>query len=568
MADERQSGRESRAQGILEQYGGLEALLSEPASERSGTALELLVLNELDSFGSWGGLPTGADGEARFVRRVCGKLRFDLRQLSELRCEDAQKVRYLLRGIRSQCKRVLGEFGRQRLEPRARLVDSQYLMKLAGSVPAGVEPEGQVPGWYWRVQGRLPGPLARLAALLAAYVGERDTVDDLVRSDGRIDVGALSDTFGCSRGEVRRLLAVLREESVKVKPRVPRPFLDIHRRLSQLAASSFDGLADVELRERLFNISRALAYAFGPEDAVASGVQQLDKIEFDAAIDLLLEERQMSELSAQRDILERLMQRALKTCAALESADMDGAFKDSALLVLDVARIQHHTSPARLQVLLCYSYFLWLGRWYEAFIQTNRAICERCEALVRSKGESEYDRAPEIPQAETLRRVRTFALVNEISCLFNHVHTTARSERFVVRDYGAVEPLAGRLRELLAFDPGATTVLEELLVVQAHLVRAAYNVGRKVAADERERWRLERERQRGALRDLIEAHFSDPKRGVPDVQRLLDASQVGEGCAVGRTLDVIEEALRSRPDVLHTFRAERLALAHRDLEPE
>lgn len=546
---------------IIRSCGGVDELARNLDGDATRRALQLLIMNEAEECGPLPDDVRGTDNDryTAFMARVCSKLRCDLRQLGELTVSEETKAAYLLRSVRKNCRSVRVEYSRRHTIEPATTTDSGFVENAAApSEPLAAEAE-PLPAWWEAVRRRLPSPLARLGVMLASFVGDHDNLDAIFRSNGRVDVGRLAALLRCSRSDVEKVLAALRKEVVKVRQSVPRPFLAIHRELSQLATTSFAGLADCELRQKLFEISRGLAYSFGPDDAIARGARRLDRAVFSQAIDMLLDEREFSPEPEPRTVLERLMQSIVRVREAFEKADIDAAFTYSAMLVLDAARVQHHVGAPRLQVLMAYTYFLWLGGWYDAFIRANQAIADRCDALIRQKGEEFLDAAPEFEGAETLRRVRTFAILNQISCEFHHTVTSARRERFVVRDYDALAHLARRLETLLEQDPEAGTVIDELLVVRAHLARAAYNFHRTASEAEKNRWKEERERQRESLHQHVRQHFFDHLLGAPDVPRLLAAANTAEGSAVDRTLDILQDLLQHYPAAARDLRAERLA---------
>jgi len=336
--------------------------------------------------------------------------------------------------------------------------------------------------------------------------------------------------------------------------------MDGRARLSKLAATSFEGLADAELRRELFDLSRSLAKSFAPENVDARAVKKLDLSDFNTTLDLLLDEWPVLDLPEQRSTLERLMQSIVQVCEALEAGDINRAFVRSGPLILNAARVQHHMSPSRLQVLLAYTYLLRVAGWYDACNEARQAIVARCNAIARQKGEDVLDLPPEFDSGETLRRVRTYARLNILVCLFNYKLTTAPQERFAVKDYDALVGLVDRFGELLADDPDADFVWNELLVLRAHIARAAYNLHRTAKGDAKARWKAERDRRRHELRQMIDEHFFTSDMPKLNARQLVEATlNAAEDCAVERTLDILEEALHDRPQLVREIRAERLA---------
>ncbi|MBU0638541.1 MAG: hypothetical protein KKB50_06725 [Planctomycetes bacterium] len=567
--------RRDRALAIIRQHGGgVEQLINDPGSTRTRQVVELLVWNEVPSRAPLPAGDGGRDADTAFVRRVCSKLMVDLRYLGDLAdLPAAQKERILLRAVSKWCYRTAGEKAQRNAQGTSRSPREAYLPRpdevLDRHHPAPLSDEEAQARWAELLEQAAPSRLARLATRLALYVEDAADLEDLLNCEQRFDVGRLSRTLGCTRAQVRELLAVWRREICKVKAMVPRAFRDVYQRLNRLAAASFQGLADWDLRCELFDISRSLAFAFGPEDADARAVKPLEALEFNTTVDLLLDERSFSERPEQRTVLEQLMQSIVHVREALQAGDTNRAFAHSARLVLEAARVQHHAGPARLQILQAYTYFLRLAGWFEQVVQGERAIAERCNALVREKGPEILDRAAEFESGETLRRVRTYAGLNQLTCRFNHILTSAPQQRFVVRDYDGLVALVPHYERLLRDDPEADFVYSELLVLRAHIARAAYNLHRSArGAPAKQRWQAERDRQRAALLEFVEKHFFTSDFPAENARRLVDATaEAAEGYAAERALDILEETFAGWPAIVTELRATRLAALQYPLRP-
>ena len=564
--------RARRRQAILQlvrQHGGVRHFLQELDGANSAESQETLRYIIQAQLGDRLPLPPvysefmSQDAEDRFLNHACSKLRPTVRKLLEVDLPEPElEDRFLLSVVR-QCERARRGFLKRYAATRCHaLKDESPGRWFAASLDA-TKSEDAASGWFDAVLrgGWVPPHTARLFVLLRLWLDAPVASQCPLTDSGELDFARMAVTLGIAERELRRIVRFLRREAPKVHTAVPRPFRKVHQRLTEFASAPWGTLADAKLREALFDLARDLAFSFGPQDAIARGAKMLVKREFTGAIDLLLEERSFTAAADQRGVLERQMQRIIQICESLEGGNLGAAFSQSASFVLDAARIQHHTSPERLQVLLAYAHLLWLGRWYDACIDANRGVADRCDAIVRLKGEPELDYPPEFENGVSLRRVKTYAAVNALSCRFHHVLTGSPGQRFWVKDYEDLVGLVAELKELIALDPEATTVHEELLVVQSHVVRAAHNRhhGHQLAADERKHWEVEHQRQRAELQRIIDTYFLDAALGVPDVSRLLAAAQTGEGCAVERTLDVVEENLQACPTLAQEMRRVRLA---------
>jgi hypothetical protein len=200
-----------------------------------------------------------------------------------------------------------------------------------------------------------------------------------------------------------------------------------------------------------------------------------------------------------------------------------------------------------------------LAGWYDACNEANQAIIDRCNAIAQQKEEAALDLPPEFESGETLRRIRTYAGSNILVCTFNYLLTTAPQERFAVKDYDALVKLADRFRELLTDDPDADFVWNEMLVLRAHVARAAYNFHRTAKGEAKARWKAERDQQRRALREMIDEHFLTFEMPKLNARQLVEATLgAAEDCAVERTFGILEEVLHDRPELVREIRAERL----------
>ena len=555
------STKRERARLILRESGGIEHLCEQVTQDRTRAALELLVLNEAPERAPHSDATAEPDVDTAFVRRVCSKLACDLRYLPDVDWSADRKEDYFLRALSKRCHQTAREReGRYdtRVPRAAGLLDDVPDQPQPVEESAGRE----VPVWWDTLRTAVLKRQARLEPLLAAYDARPDQAEELLDSQGRFDVAKVARTFGWTGRETRRLLAQLKKEIRKVKPMVPRSFRDLCDRLSKLAATSFEGLADVEFRQELFDLSRSLSTSFAPENVDARAVRKLTRADFEVAVDLLIDEWQFSDRPQQRTVLDRLRESFYQVRESLEAGEVEKAFALSPRLVLDAACVQHHMSPARLQVLLAYSYFLRVAGVYDAYIRANEAILKRCKEIVQQKGEQTLDLDPEFESGESLRRVRTYAASNILICLFNYKYTTAPSERFQVKDYDGLVSLVGRFEELLVRDPEAEFLYEELLVLRAHIARAAYNFHRTAKGQEaKEKWRQERDRRRQELYHLLVTRFASSDNPSVNAQRVIKATlSAAEGFAADRTLDTVEEVLHDRPGIVGELRAERVAL--------
>ena len=555
------SGKHERALLIIRSRGGIEHLSCHPGDEDTRSALELLVLNEKPDRAPYAEDEGGSDVDSAFLRRVCSKLICDLRYLPDVDWDEPKKEEYFLRTIHKRCRQTERERD-GRYDHHA-----PHAAGLMGEVaderpPAPRSARRAQPTWWHLLRDAVLSRQSRLAPLLALYEEHPDRCEALLDKQGRFNLAEVAEAFGWTRRECRTLLTQLRREIGKVRPMVPRSFRDLCNRLNKLAATSFEGLADVEFRRELFDLSRSLATSFEPDNVDARAVRKLSKEDFDVAVDLLIDEWQFSDQPQQRTTLDRLRESIMHVRDALQSGSVEQAFAASPRLVLDAACVQHHLSPSRLQVLLAYSYFLRVGGLYDAYIRANEAILRRCEAVLSKKGADVLDQEPEFESGETLRRVRSYAATNILVCRFNYQYTTAPSERFQVKDYDGLASLLDEYQRVQQDDPKADFILEEQLVLRAHLARAAYNLHRSARnAQQRERWLAERDRRRSELREFVHCHYlgSDDARAC--ARRLIEGTlNAAEGCAADRTLDVIEELLHDQPAVLGELRAERLAL--------
>jgi len=135
----------------------------------------------------------------------------------------------------------------------------------------------------------------------------------------------------------------------------------------------------------------------------------------------------------------------------------------------------------------------------------------------------------------------------------------------VVKDYAALVSLLGRLGQAEQDDAETDGIRYTLLVVQAHMSRAAYNFWRSASRREKQKWDEERCLRRKELVHLIEKEIKhlnesrplDPRDPVERRQafHLRECVEVaGEECAKPRALDEIsaamQEELLSLPDVV------------------
>lgn len=471
--------------------------------------------------------------------------------------------------VRYVCKQTLGERSGQYLVPSLPIDRGTAVEEVAGRV-ARKEPDEtrEAHTLYGDFKSTILSEHAGVYPILAAFEQDRDNVEHTRGKNGKFDAGKIARTLGCPWSEARELAPYLnaaverfRKKLAKMNQLLPRPFRKLHDRLKKLASESLRTLPPVELRRELFDLSRSLVACFDREILVGHGVRRLHASQFDDTVDLLLDEHKCRVPGDERPILERLMQASVHIREALEEGDINRAFAHIPMFVLDSARMQLPKGPARPQILLAYTYTLRLTAQYDEYICASQAIAGACDAVAESKGGQALDGRPEFEHGDTLRRVKTKAMLNELVVLFYFRFTTAADKRFMVKNYEGLASLPGRMEELLRADARAEAVTGELLVVQTHLARAAYNAHRMAKGKaEKERRKVERDRRRSELRAVMRTHFFDAESGCPDSRRLVEAvSDVGEGAAVDRTLDIIEDLFGRQKDVVAAIRAERKA---------
>ncbi len=557
---------------LVGRYGGLPQLLSDlDSADKELVAPAKEVLRHIVSVAVDNRVPlpppcskfNDANFEERFVNEICAKLKPTLRKLPEAVSAPHRLRSSFAHAVQRQCERSRRVFLARYEQGATQLLAEEEDRRTSARQREHRDDVG-LGEWFARVlDGQwVPPHTAEVLKYLEAWADEPRADRSPLNDEGTLDARALAGMLGLTPGEVTKIMRIVRKEGAPVRETPRRQFRKVHKRLLKFASEPWGSLADAELREEMFRLARDLAFSFGPDDAIAKGAKLLDRAEFSGAINVLLDERSLAEVHEQRTVLERQMQTILKICDALERNQLDEAYKLSGAFLLDAARVQHHTSPERLQVLLAYSHLLHLGKQWQAYVDVNRAVVDRCDELARHKGESELDETPEFENAVTLRRIRTYAKVNAASCLFHNIVSTARTNVFRVTSYPGLAALAERLREVIADDPDASTVQDELLVIQAHVFRAAHNRFRDRHKTDHDHWRRERDRQRALLMETIETHFFDKARQIPDAARLTDAAHTAEGGAVDRTLDILDQMLNAYPGVLQELRQERLAKMH------
>ncbi len=547
-----------RGMVVLHERGGLENWMAQPDAPQTLIALEILVLNEAQNRS-----PDidGLNTDAAFIRRVVSKLKYVLRHMGDLDVSLERKEAILLRSVAKECKRTNQERGGRFLDPQPHTKDQADLDLLPGDNSEDTGGWNAAQSTWWdRLKSHVPSRLAKRASVLASWIEGQCDIDTILTSDGVFDVDEISKMLHCANGETKEILGCWQREADAILPKVPRKLNGICRKLKELLSKPFDGLADSELRERLFDISRSLAASFGSMKIRTRAVRKLDLPGFDDSIDLLLDERKFSESQTDRGTMERLIQTLTHIRDAISSGNVDKAFAHSASLVVDIARLQHHTSQERLQVVLAYSHFLFVAGECEAFYQFNQAIEKRTEALAASQGKNAWDSSPEFASGETLRRIRTYARLNQVTYQFYRQLTTASKERFVVQSYEQLQSLDEKLCQAAAEDPAATFLHDELLVLRTHLVRAAYNQHRRAAKSEKTNAHNQHEQYMEKTRELIQDEFIDRHTGLTDVSKIIRAIRsTAEGCAVERSLDVIEELFAHIPDTAYQIAHERAA---------
>ncbi len=506
--------------------------------------------------------------EEKYVPRVVCKLKSELRRLAKVRCNSGTRHAWFLDAIQTWCARTLWEKQGYYIADDVP-VDRDVDVSRVKAKNADTEADEDFEGCFADDPDITGLPeYAALYVLLAPLDCTPDEVDSLLDARGRFDVREIRYKLGCTLREARETasyldaaLADFKRRVAKVRQMVPRAFRNIYRRLAELP--QLDRLAEVELRGELFDLARGLLASFGRENLYGRGVLPLDRPQFEYSVDLLLDEHRGSAPGEYRAVVERSMQAVVNIREALEAGDVGRAFRYAPILMWNAAQMQDRVSAAYPQLLLAYGYTLRLAGQGQEYIRFHKELVRLCDAIVRRVGRDVLDKPPELERGETLRRVRTYAGMNEIVGLFYFEFSSPAEERFLVKDYKGLASLPRRITQVLDDDPKAEFVTEELLVVCAHLVRAAYNLhrGAKEPAEKR-RWRTERDTRRDELGALINNYFFDPDRGHPCPQRLIEAAEnAGEGAAPNRTLDIIEELLREQraKDVLAALRAERKA---------
>lgn len=560
---------------VISDTGGVDQLLrdlnspSPESARRARERLEVLILTvapECAPLPAEVDLEGRADPDARFTERVRRKVERRLRWLADQDWPASKKEGCVVGAVRDYCAKTAHEpgYGLRSAKTSAREKPKGVFLQGGPQGQHRTAREGVMQQSLLALSDRGPSKVARLAVLLALFLeGRPDALESLLQGGRGSRAKEIASILGCSQADAAELMSAWKrefsnEERRARKAMLPHLLKEVERRLSKLASEGLDRLPDVKLRLMMFEISRALAASFAPEDVYGREVRGLADLKFEDAIDLLLDERGCLGVEEQRTTLERLMQGVVRVRDALRDGDLSRAFAYGALLVLDAARVQHHKSSTRVQVLLSYTYLLRVAGWCDAYIRANGALAHSCDALARREGERSWDQPAEFESGETLRRVRTYATMNELIGLFYFKLTTARQERYRVRDYRGLTSLPDRFEALLRLDPQADFINEELLVVRAHLVRVCENRCKRGVEQE---WGPRMEQASKELRALIYGRFVDTKTGEIDAKRLIKAAHAaGEGHAAARTLDVIETVFRDQRHLVKVVRAEREAV--------
>ncbi|MBN2563661.1 MAG: hypothetical protein JXQ75_22310 [Phycisphaerae bacterium] len=576
-SDDNWTKKYQRAMEVIDQRGGPGKIVEEPNSDYNRNTLKILILIEAayrdENPRGRNSREQGHDANDRFLRRVLCKVQSRIRHHTDLPRQSANDQKKTLVAI------VEWEWDQVRREG-PRYADLQ---------PGHIDPAnlarfedrraGEGPSAWTNPDGTIDLGSLGAKPLLDLFASDSKGLEAFLNSKGRLDPGKIACEMGVTRQEIRSVLGRLKRnlESLMRKDgrMILHGFKKVYHRLKELASTPFGDLPEAELRETLFDISRSLVMSFGHEVIYAKGIKGLDELELGQTIDRLLGERElrMGE-PRQREIVERLARSVQLVKDALETRDIAKLFAWSSRLVLDAAGLQHHLGPSRLQLLLAYTYLLRLAGWYDAYIQANEAIAKRCDDI-DSMDAAALDRRPEFESGATLRRVRTHARVNVVECLFYFKLTSAREGRFVLRDrnknrcYERLVSLVKRLYAVLEEDPEAEVVYNSLIIVQAHIARAAYNLCRRAKGDAKDRWARERERRNRELVELIESRFLTSYVADENADELMAAVKVlGEGCARERALDVIVDVLRQdHMDVVRGIRRKREALLADALRP-
>ncbi len=557
-------GKLSRTQEILRETNGGGGPFQDIHSESTANCLTLLVFNETGESGKY----EHKNLDDKFIDRVCGKLKYDLRNLADMDISRERKEHNLLRNVRLHTQREAGT--RPTVErPSGGVGPPDIAMKPKGLGGHSLREQCVILVLKYLKDKDKDKDKAKLA-LLFALMRERvdnDDDDSLFGRDDELDIGKISHILGWSIKKTKRIYGELRKLIKEVLGKkgeimIPRQFREVYLRLRELAAEPFPELADVELRLTLFNISRALALSFDPQTACTRAIRKLGGEVFEVLCDFLREEQSFSDVASCQTVWKQLSEEVQDIQKALETGDVNLIFVRTAPFLLNVAHVQPRVSPARGQLLLTYGFLLRVAGWYDACIAAAQAVAERCDAIAEEKGADILDLASEFDSGETLRRVKTYAILDHIVTRFYFKVSTARQQRFHVRDYDALVALDAEMAELIETDPEYEGIYAEWLVLRAHIVRAAYNFHRTAKSPAgKKRWKQEQSVRRGKLRGLIAKHFlaSDvPRRNA---QHLFNAvRREGEGCAIARALDVIEEVLSDMPALVQAIRAERQAV--------
>ncbi|MGD2111331.1 MAG: hypothetical protein PVI86_18285 [Phycisphaerae bacterium] len=554
-------------QAITDQGGPEERLSGAEGASSVGTQTfdDWIDTQIYEFLASAGRLSEELNVKESYVPRVRGKVSYILRKSGMPTDESIAGL------VWKVGRKTLGERSGHYLVPSVPIDRAKAVEELAAQRPRqACEGDDEAGEFYGDFKSEVLSKNAAAYPILALFEEDVDNVERLRGKNGRFDAARIARRLGYTSHDARELASYLnsaveryRKKLAKMNQLLSRPLRTLHDRLKKLATESAPALPPTELRAELFDLSRSLVACFDREVVVARGIRGLRRSDFDDTENLLLDEHKSRDAGHDRTVLGRLMQAAVHIREALEDGDVNRMFAHVPLFVLDAARMQLADGPARPQILLAYTYTLRLTAQYDEYVLANRAIAGICDGIVARTGGDVLDSAPEFERGDSLRRVKTKALLNELVGLFYFKFTTAAEKRFLVKDHDGLVSLPRRMQALMEFDPQAEAVAEELVVIQAHLARAAYN-GYRIAKDEtaRERWKEERTRHRKDLRAVIRTHFFDTDRGCVDARRLVEGVlDVGERAAIDRALDIIEDLFREQraKDVVAALRAERQA---------
>lgn len=313
-------------------------------------------------------------------------------------------------------------------------------------------------------------------------------------------------------------------------------------------------LDDAEVRVATFQLSRALVRTLGKRitriEFANRCIEPLDVDRIRDVTDGLLHAD--ASVAGQVHTRQRLIDTARNLQAAFDNDDAR-TYELTEHFIRCAARLHPARSPERLQLLVTYAVWLWIGQQYDEALEVNGKVVRRVNELAAAKGGGILDQLPAFGCVETLRRVRTYADMNIANCMFFQKFTTATERVFMVSDYEAmVREVLTRSHDALSRDPGSSSFLDkELLIFHAHAYRAAgekcANVTRRwlqgtALADDPSWWNIEQARQRYQVERLIRNpdKFYVPGNPEMTMRRIADAARLAEDEAVLRTIQIVK----------------------------